>query len=752
MGMAYDRDRKKMVIFGGNKLDIGQTPPRFDVAPGFTWESTNGNAFSVLASSGPTRRGGPAMGYDEKRKVTVLFGGRLCKEDAPFLCFSGAPEEVDFNDTWEWNGSTWTQVPTAGVLPVARMNAHLVWDPIREKLVLYSGFDAGNLDRNDMWEFDGTTWTQRNQNGDPTYGLPLGRRQAGFAFDRARGVFVLHGGSYIGNTLQKLGDTWELAGNQWTFKRAEPNGARYGLYQYPHNTMGYDEQHEAMMMFTVPVNPLQNDTGIMFQWNGTDWQPKLTVGPHWRSGGARMAYDSERSRLFLAGGSWNAIEAPPIITWEWTYHDFEPTCGSVACGDGLIDPPEQCENTGPEDCCTDTCTYEPANTSCGSVACDGKCDGGAGCSCQQAICGNGEVETGETCDSECCPTCASYVLGSCGDPCYGDHCEVNLGGMGNCVEGDLSHGGCTAQSSKTKYVDQTGGSLETADHSVLVTIPPSTGSPQNYGIAANLSDSQFAVGTPETRVLVARLGPEGATFSPPGAAVTLRWSDGDANGIVDGTTIDERDLRIYKNGIDISGRCGAAPATCGSKCCKPAANEFAVSVTSFSEFVLVSVPPVCTTLAKPKLAIGKMLAPPNDDTLAFQGELALAASAPLDPVANGMRLALADTNGTIFDVTLPAGAYAKATKTGWKANKKLTSFSFARPGAGAPNGIFKAKVSRKKDVITVKASGKNATYAVVAPIHLTVTLDSGEPCADTRFDVGDQACALKSKGKALKCK
>lgn len=79
------------------------------------------------------------------------------------------------------------------------------------------------------------------------------------------------------------------------------------------------------------------------------------------------------------------------------------TCG--ACGDGVVDPDEECDdgNTTSGDGCSETCTLE----SCGNGVVDvgEECDDGNttpcdGCSasCQIEACGNGRVECGEECD------------------------------------------------------------------------------------------------------------------------------------------------------------------------------------------------------------------------------------------------------------------------------------------------------------------------------------------------------------------
>jgi hypothetical protein len=43
------------------------------------------------------------------------------------------------NDTWEWNGTNWTQIITP-VAPSARIASAMAYDPIGGGIVLFSGF------------------------------------------------------------------------------------------------------------------------------------------------------------------------------------------------------------------------------------------------------------------------------------------------------------------------------------------------------------------------------------------------------------------------------------------------------------------------------------------------------------------------------------------------------------------------------------------------------------------------------------
>src|SRR5262249_53955968 len=146
--------------------------------------------------------------------------------------------------------------------------------------------------------------------------------------------------------------------------------------------------------------------------------------------------------------------------------------------------------------------------------------------------------------------------------------------------------GCSPSSSVIGYLPGSG-TLETPDGSV--TLQLDSGDARTYGIAAGLTNSQFGVGTADTRVLVARLTPAGATLN---GVISFHWLDADNDGIVDGTPVAESTLRIYKDGQPIPPTC-ADPATAAClafPCCDVVFNRFSAVVTSFSEFVVVSEP------------------------------------------------------------------------------------------------------------------------------------------------------------------
>jgi hypothetical protein len=105
------------------------------------------------------------------------------------------------DETWEWDGSTWSEVVVAAP-PLARTEASLVWDPWRRRLVMFGGRNAQTA-LNDTWEFDGISWTPISTATRP----PTRERHVMFVTPRG---LIVHGG----NTLNGVwSDVWRLRWN-----------------------------------------------------------------------------------------------------------------------------------------------------------------------------------------------------------------------------------------------------------------------------------------------------------------------------------------------------------------------------------------------------------------------------------------------------------------------------------------------------------------------------------------------------------
>ena len=188
----------RVVLFGGSTNS-------FSSLLGDTWIFDSISGWSQLSVTGPIARYEHRMAADTVRGVVVLFGG-----------YGGSAYR---NDTWEFNGSSWTnRTPTSGS-PSARYAPAMAFDPSRGVTVLFGGYSASLGGMNDTWEWNGTTWTNRT----PASGNPAPRDLTAMTYDANRGVMVLFGGS-SGNT-----EEWTWDGQSWTQQTAPRPSGRQGL-------------------------------------------------------------------------------------------------------------------------------------------------------------------------------------------------------------------------------------------------------------------------------------------------------------------------------------------------------------------------------------------------------------------------------------------------------------------------------------------------------------------------------------------
>jgi hypothetical protein len=144
------------------------------------------------------------MAYNPVTETVVLFGGEG-NENNDY----GGPV---FGDTWEWNGraKTWTQqFPAASPSP---RDAPLAYDAITKTVVLFAGDNGGGdccrIFYDDTWTWDGVTWTQQFPATSPS-----ARTAHSIAYDNSLGQVVVFGGT--SGPPEGLNDTWAWTGKTW---------------------------------------------------------------------------------------------------------------------------------------------------------------------------------------------------------------------------------------------------------------------------------------------------------------------------------------------------------------------------------------------------------------------------------------------------------------------------------------------------------------------------------------------------------
>jgi Galactose oxidase, central domain len=202
MSMIYDPVRGRVVIYGGVDRKIGYRDDvwalSLDATP--TWSRL------APADPGPGKRGYHSAVYDPVRDRMIIFGG----------AHVGDPDSGPSNDTWALSLSgppAWTQLSPAGPAPSARYGQSAVYDPRRDRIVVFGGFD-GRARLNDAWSLSlqgRPHWRPLN----PAGPLPTPRLEHAAIYDPAGDRMVVFSGLADGD----VSDTWSLSlggSNRWT--------------------------------------------------------------------------------------------------------------------------------------------------------------------------------------------------------------------------------------------------------------------------------------------------------------------------------------------------------------------------------------------------------------------------------------------------------------------------------------------------------------------------------------------------------
>jgi len=272
MGMSHDASNHTIVLFGGF------TQGKYF---GDTWTWHNG-WHELSPPNAPTARDGPGLTYDGATGNLVLFGG-----------VNEARESL--NDTWTWDGKTWTQQFPAVSPPPRRFDGTgMVYLPTIRRVVLFGGVQ-GRRGLGDTWVWDGLskTWAQKSLASSPS------PRRTMMAYDATSKVIVLFGGDAglpFMETTTYLGDTWTFDGTNWTqHNPTSAPSARGGA------AMAYVASLHSVVLFggITGRGRRTNDTWL---WNGANWREVTPTDLPPSRVRAGMDYNASTDELVLFGG------------------------------------------------------------------------------------------------------------------------------------------------------------------------------------------------------------------------------------------------------------------------------------------------------------------------------------------------------------------------------------------------------------------------------------------------------------------
>lgn len=188
--VAYDGRRNRMLVFGGGPygglfsdvwaLELGTAPRWVQI---------------VANGGGPAGRWGPVAAYDSARDRLIVAMG------------STSPDYAVAQDVWELafdSPPAWTQLNPTGTLPMARMLAAAIYDPVGQRLILHGGYRPG-MAFADAWALDLQVtpgWRALAPEGSP----PPGRWSLGAAYRLEFPSLIV----CAGFNGQELADLWAL--------------------------------------------------------------------------------------------------------------------------------------------------------------------------------------------------------------------------------------------------------------------------------------------------------------------------------------------------------------------------------------------------------------------------------------------------------------------------------------------------------------------------------------------------------------
>jgi hypothetical protein len=205
--------------------------------------------------------------YDPVRDRMVVFGGYY---------YDGTPHFL--NDVWALSldgTSAWTHLTPTGAPPVGRELHSAIYDPVRDRMVVFGGYENSGSDVNEVWALSlaGTpAWTELAPTGTP----PSARESHSSIYDPVRDRMVVFGGNHYDGSDHYLNEVWALSlagAPAWTelAPSGAPPSARAG-----HGAI-YDPVSDGMFVFggydgSAPNFAYRNDVWFL------GWSATVAVG------------------------------------------------------------------------------------------------------------------------------------------------------------------------------------------------------------------------------------------------------------------------------------------------------------------------------------------------------------------------------------------------------------------------------------------------------------------------------------------
>jgi hypothetical protein len=271
-----------------------------------TWLWSNNQWAQARPPVAPPRRTGAAVAWDPGMHAVLLFGGQAYGD------------QTRLNDTWAWDGSSWSEVGTGYAAPPASLMSGTTYDwDLHEMVLVQSDIHFGAPIQ--MWTWTGVAWRPRNVSGGPT--SPV----AAIAYDpRSRTVLAIAGGCA---GFECRSQTWSWDGTTWhqLTPAHEPGFAFYSMAMVP------DPRSGRLLLVTVSPNTLGPAPTETWSWDGRDWAGLQLVGQP----GAEVRIvaatgDNVAGQVFAFQDLSQDFNTLRINAWQWTGDAWSPIDDTTA--------------------------------------------------------------------------------------------------------------------------------------------------------------------------------------------------------------------------------------------------------------------------------------------------------------------------------------------------------------------------------------------------------------------------------------
>ena len=344
--MTYDPGSGDILLFGGYNGTSYL---------GDTWEF-NGTTWSqVCAACGPSAREGASLEGNAFGGSVVLFGG-----------YNGTSY---LGDTWSWDGvtGTWSQVCTSGcTAPSPRAFAATPTQDAAggEYQLVFGGYN-GTSYLQDTWGWNGSSWSELDAScASPSCVLPPARADATLAWSPSLGEVLIGGynGGYLADVWAMVGGASSITSDRWMLvcsacapqvqgaSAAYPSAGAQDVLFGGYNQAGYSGTTEAFAGATwsylrdptsgLPImvtDPSGNTVSTTYTYDSSTGSPQLleTKVVSTSTSTVTKVYDTSSYMDNLCWSYPGVVGADPDNDGDYSY-DTDSDSGSGQAGAGEI--------------------------------------------------------------------------------------------------------------------------------------------------------------------------------------------------------------------------------------------------------------------------------------------------------------------------------------------------------------------------------------------------------------------------------